>query len=137
MFIKVTEKPINLEEALVAVRDSSCGAIAIFEGTIRSSNDGKAVVGLEYEAFEPFLHAEVDRIMSEIRQRWQIHQIALIQRTGKLDVGETGIVIAISSAHRREALAACGYMIEEFKKRAPVWKKEYYGNHDAWVNCEH
>ncbi len=136
MFIEVTEQPIDPEKARTAVRHPSCGAIALFEGTIRVENEGKEVRGLEYEAHEPLLRAEVERIATEIRQRWPIHQLALLQRTGKLDVGETGIVIAVSSPHRREALAACEYMIEEFKKRAPVWKKEHYADRAAWVHCE-
>ena len=135
MLIKVTNKPIDLAEAHKVVASPSCGAIATFEGTIRSSNAGKAVLGLEYEVHDSFLHAEVGRIVEEIKTRWSIHDIALIQRIGRLDVGECGIVIAVSSPHRHEALAACEYMIEEFKKRAPVWKKEYYTDHDDWVFC--
>lgn len=135
MIIKVTNKPIDLNEARTAVQDPSCGAIVSFEGTIRSTNEGKDVVGLEYEIHEPLLRAEVARIVEEIRERWSIHELVLIQRIGRLDVGETGISIAVSSAHRHDALAACEYMIEQFKKRAPVWKKEHYGNEVAWVNC--
>lgn len=137
MFIKITDKAINLNEARSAVAHPSCGAIATFEGTIRASNDNKDVHGLEYEVHESFLRAEVERILQEIQAKWQIHELALIQRIGKLDVGECGIVIVVSSPHRHEALKACEHMIEEFKKRAPVWKKEHYKDHTDWVICHH
>jgi molybdopterin synthase catalytic subunit len=135
MLIKVCAEPIDINEARAAVHAPTCGAISVFEGTIRKTNQGKAVMGLEYEVFEAFMRAEVERIIQEIQNKWEIHELALIQRTGKLDVGECGIVIAVSSPHRREAIEACAYMIEEFKKRAPVWKKEYYQDHSDWVFC--
>ncbi len=137
MLIKVTDKPINLNEAREFVAHPSCGAAVTFEGNIRSSNEGKEVRGLEYEIHESFLRAEVERIIEELKARWEIREIALIQRIGKLDVGETGIVIAASSAHRNAAFEACRYLIEEFKKRAPVWKKEYYLDRADWVFCHH
>ena len=135
MLIKITDKPIDLNEARNAVHSPTCGAIATFEGTIRKTNIGKDVTGLEYEVHENFLHAEVERIIQEIKQRWEIHDLALIQRIGQLVVGECGLIISVSSPLRREALVACAYMIEEFKKRAPVWKKEHYTDHSDWVFC--
>ncbi len=135
MFIKLTNKPIDLNEALQAVRHPSCGAVASFEGDIRRENGGRKVLGLEYEVYEKLFHAEVERICSEAKAKWRLHEIALIQRVGKLDVGETGIFIAVASPHRREALEACAFLIEEFKKRAPVWKKEFYESGSDWVFC--
>ena len=133
MLIKVTKEAIDFEEARLAVAHPSCGAIVSFEGTIRAEHEGKIVIGLEYEVHEVFMRAEVERIVQEIQERWRIHELALIQRIGKLDVGETGIVIAVSSPHRQEALVACQYLIDEFKKRAPVWKKEYFASGEQWV----
>ena len=137
MFLHLTKHKINPNEALAAVRHASCGAIATFEGNIRQENEGRKVFGLEYEVYDKLFHAEVERIFAEIKIKWKIHEMALIQRVGKLDVGETGIYIAISSPHRREALEACDYAIEEFKKRAPVWKKEFYAEGQQWVACHH
>lgn len=136
-FIKITHEPIDLNEARVAVQDPHCGAIVIFEGCIRNHNEGQVVHGLEYEVHAPLLRAELDLIVLEARSRWKIHAVSVIQRIGRLEVGETGIVIAVSSAHRHESLEACEYIIEEFKKRAPVWKRERYKNHSAWINCKH
>ena len=125
------------EEALAFIRHPSCGAVVTFEGNIRQANKGKAVVGLEYEVYPQLFQREVEKIFAEIRERWQIHRSALIQQVGKLDLGETGIFIVISSPHRREALEALSYAIEEFKRRAPVWKKEYYTDGARWQKgCE-
>ncbi len=137
MLITLTEKSIILEDALRHVRNPSCGAVAFFEGNIRNLNQGEKVLGLEYQVYPSFFQTEVQRIFAEIKSKWPIHELALIQRTGKLDVGETGIVIAISSPHRREALQALDYTIEEFKKRAPVWKKEHTTEGENWVVCHH
>lgn len=135
MLIKITTDPIHIQEALAAVRHPSCGAVATFEGNIRNRNEGRKVLGLEYEVYEGLFQAEVRRIAGEMRGRWKIHEFALIQRAGKLDAGETGLVIAVSSPHRREAIEALTYAIEEFKKRAPVWKKEYYADAAEWIHC--
>lgn len=126
MMIRIIKGPIDPEEARRAVRHSSCGAVATFEGDIRRENDGKRVLGLEYEIYEKLFYSEVKKIIEEIQEKWKIHKIALIQRIGKLDVGETGIIIAVGSPHRCEAMEALSYAIEEFKKRAPVWKKEVH-----------
>jgi molybdopterin synthase catalytic subunit len=136
MLVKVTEDPIDVNEALQYVRHASCGAVATFEGNIRNENDGETVIRLHYEVYEPLLHKEVNRIASEIRERWPIYEMALIQRIGWLDVGDIGIVISVSSGHRREGLDALSYAIEEFKKRAPVWKKESTTGGDRWINWD-
>ena len=137
MFIKLTSEKIDLQDALQAVRHASCGAVVTFEGNIRVENQGKNVFSLEYEVYKDFFHSEVGRIVEEIKEQWPIHELALIQRVGKLEVGETGIFIAISSPHRREALGSLSYAIEQFKKRAPVWKKEYYKEEETWISCQH
>jgi molybdopterin synthase catalytic subunit len=137
MLIKVTKSSIDPNEALAVVRSPSCGAVACFEGNIRSKNEGRDVIGLEYEVYEKLFVSEVSRIFSEAKNRFGVHGLALIQRIGRLDVGETGVFLAVSSPHRREALEACSYTIEEFKKRAPVWKKEYHSSGEDWVHCNH
>lgn len=124
--VRLTHEKIDPQEALEAHHHPSCGAVVTFSGHVRNHNKGQKVLGLEYEVYEGLFCNEVDRIIQEIKEHWKIHQLSLIQRTGKLDVGELGIFIAVSSPHRREAFEACNYAIEEFKKRAPVWKKEYY-----------
>ena len=132
-FVKITHETIQPELALEAVRHPSCGAVVSFEGRIRSENQGESVAGLAYEVYEKMFYTEVEKIYSEILKNWDIHQLALIQRVGKLNVGDMGIFIAVSSAHRREAFEACACAIEEFKKRVPVWKKEFGAASEKWI----
>jgi molybdopterin synthase catalytic subunit len=134
VLLKVTDQAIDLQEALEYVRDPSCGAVAIFEGNIREQNQGTRVYALEYEVYHRLLANECETIYREICERWKIHRVIIVQRVGLLNVGETGVVICVSSGHRREALDALDYAIEEFKKRAPVWKKEHVEGAMRWIN---
>lgn len=134
MLIEITQDTIDVQAALDYVRSPACGAVTLFEGNIRNTNDGEQVTRLEYEVYDALLHNVVAAMWQEARARWQLHELAVIQRRGMLQVGDTGIVICVSSAHRREALDALSYMIEEFKKRAPVWKREHTTNHQKWIN---
>ncbi|MBI2981458.1 MAG: molybdenum cofactor biosynthesis protein MoaE [Deltaproteobacteria bacterium] len=138
MWIKLTSSKINRDEALNSVRHPRCGAVVTFEGTVRGVDEGRPVLALEYEVYEPLFRHELRKIFAEIRKRWGIDRFALIQRIGKLEVGEAGLFIAIASPHRSEALEALSYAIESFKQRAPVWKKEWTEPEGArWVHCEH
>ena len=134
MLVKLTAGTIDITEALSYVRHASCGAVAMFEGNIRNENEGEEVVNLEYEVYETLFQKEVSRIASEVNSQWNVYQIAVIQRIGLLEVGDTGIIICVSSAHRADALEGLSYMIEEFKKRAPVWKKERTSHGEKWIN---
>lgn len=134
MLVKLTEDVIDIAEALSYVRHPSCGAVTMFEGNIRCENQGEQVVNLEYEVYDKLFCKEVNRIAGEVRERWEIYEVAVVQRVGLLQVGDTGIVICASSAHRRDAFDGLSYMIEEFKKRAPVWKKERTSQSEKWIN---
>jgi len=136
MLIEVTDQSIDAGRALDYVRHRSCGAVAFFEGDIRETNEGEAVISLEYEVYEALFRKVVSQIAAEIKDRWAVHEIAVIQRSGHLQIGDAGIVIAVSSPHRREALEAVAYLIEEFKKRVPVWKKEHRPGQPKWINWE-
>jgi len=137
MLIRLIQEAVDSGEALQEVRHPSCGAVALFEGNIREQNEGRQVLALEYEVYERLFHAELRRIFAEAKERWSFYKVALIQRVGRLEIGETGIVLAVSAPHRREALEACAYIIEEFKRRAPVWKREHYPEGSEWVACHH
>lgn len=134
MLIKLTSDVIDIAEALAHVRDATCGAVTMFEGDIRNNNQGEHVIDLEYEVYEALFHKQIARIAEEAKAKWQIHETAVIQRTGLLQVGDAGLVVCVSSAHRKDALEALSYMIEEFKTRAPVWKKERTEHSEKWIN---
>lgn len=131
---KIIDMPINSMEAVEFARDPACGAVSVFEGNIRNQNKGQPVVAFYYEAYEALFHKIIAQLLTEIHSRWDVRRMAVIQRVGNLEVGDVGIVIAVSSAHRRDALEGLNYAIEEFKRRAPVWKKESTLNGDEWIN---
>ena len=120
-----------------ALEDPAAGGYAAFEGWVRNHNEGHAVTRLEYEAFEALAHKEGERIVNEAIQRYGVLKAACVHRVGSLAIGDLAVWVGVSSRHRAEAFAACRYIIDEVKHRAPIWKKEHYVNGDSgWVNCE-
>ena len=124
----------------IALRENftapGAGAFTCFEGRVRDNNDGKSVVALDYEAYEPLCRAEMEKIFQEARNRCAAIDIKAAHRTGKLKVGELVVWVGVLAAHRDEAFTACRYVIDELKKRLPVWKKEYYADGSSqWSYC--
>ncbi len=109
------------------------GAVVTFVGTVRGWNQGRKVLRLEYEAFEPLALKAFARIADEVAGHWPSARIALHHRTGSLGPGEPSVVIAAASPHRGEAFAACRYVIERVKQVAPVWKREFFEGGDCWI----
>jgi molybdopterin synthase catalytic subunit len=109
------------------------GAVVTFLGLVRNHNAGRRVDHLEYEAFEPLALKAFARIDEELRARWPDARMALHHRVGRLDVGEASIAIAVASAHRAAAYAACRYAIERVKQIAPIWKREFFDGGDVWI----
>lgn len=125
--------PLKLSEGFNA---PGAGALNCFEGRVRDHNEGKSVVALEYEAYEPLCHAQMKKIFEETRGRFPVIDIKATHRTGKLKVGDLAVWVGVLAPHREEAFAACRYIIDELKKRLPIWKKEYYADGtSAWTSC--
>ena len=131
---KVTTGVLSLDEAYAAVRRDGCGAVALFIGTVRDHHDGKKVVSISYSAFQEMAEKEFARIALEARSRWTIGEVYIAHRTGKLEIGDASVVIAVSAPHRAEAFEACRHAIEALKKMAPVWKEEFYETGKAWIS---
>jgi molybdopterin synthase catalytic subunit len=132
--LKVTTAPLSIDEALAAVRQDGCGAVALFVGTVRDHHDGKRVVSISYSAFGEMAEKEFAKIAEEAARRWTIGGLHIAHRTGKLAIGEASVVVAASAPHRAEAFEACRYAIETLKKTAPIWKEEFYEDGKAWVS---
>jgi molybdopterin synthase catalytic subunit len=130
---EITEAPLSLDALIPAVRQDSSGAVASFLGVVRATSRGRTVRYLEYEAFPEMAVAKMREIVDEIRGRWPVDRVALIHRTGRLQIGEASVAIAVSSPHRREALEACAYAIERLKAIVPVWKKEVWTDGAEWI----
>ena len=112
------------------------GAVVTFEGIVRDHNEGKRILTLEYEAFDQLAGKEAEKILNEAQKKFDVHTLQCFHRIGKLSVGEMAVWVEASAAHRDSAFKACRYIIDEIKKRLPIWKKEYYTDGDSgWVNC--
>ena len=131
------DSPLSVDRALDAIRNENGGGEAIFIGRVRASNRGKTVRYLHYECEAGMAEKEFERIIREIRAKWPVKCVHIEHRIGKLEVGEIAVIVAISSEHRREALEACRYGIDETKHRVPIWKKEVSSTGEEWIGiCE-
>jgi molybdopterin synthase catalytic subunit len=130
----LTDRPIDLAALLRAVESPERGGVASFLGLVRNHHAGREVLRLDYSAYGPMAEAECARIVAEAESRWQV-AIALRHRVGSLAIGDAAVAVVAASAHRDEAFAACRHVIEEVKRRVPVWKREYYADGTvAWVD---
>jgi molybdopterin synthase catalytic subunit len=122
----VVEREIIAESLTREVAGSENGAIALFLGTVRASNEGRPVTGIEYSAYREMAATEMTAILGEAHRRHEFSSAVVEHRIGTLEVGEASIGVAVSSPHRRAALDALDYIVEEVKRRAPIWKLEHY-----------
>ncbi len=134
---KLQTTVINTEQARKSLLNIQAGAYVSFEGWVRNHHDGKAVEYLEYEAYPPLCDSEAQEIICETMDKWPLHDIKIIHRTGHLDPGDMAVWIGVTSVHRKEAFEACRYTIDELKHRVPIWKKEFYADGSSiWVRCQ-
>jgi molybdopterin synthase catalytic subunit len=132
----LSTEPLHLARLVEQVQAPSRGGIACFTGAVRDLQDGRAVARLEYSAYGAMAEAECERIVREAEARWPC-AVALQHRIGTLAVGEAAVAVAAASAHREEAFAACRYVIEEVKRRVPIWKREVFADGRVeWVDPE-
>jgi molybdopterin synthase catalytic subunit len=130
---EVTSEPLSVDDLVAAVLTDADGAVVTFVGTVRDNHNGRAVFTLEYEAYPEMAETEMRRIGLEMLEKWGLHGIAMQHRVGKLAVGETSVIIAAASPHRREAFEACSEALDLLKATVPVWKKEYFEDGEVWV----
>ena len=130
---RLSETPLSLDDAVREVASDDAGAIATFTGTTRSRSRGREVVRLEYEAYEGMAEAEMERIAADLKAHHSLIEVAIHHRVGVVGIGETSVVIAVSSAHRADALAACAEAIDTLKGSVPLWKKEIYVGGEEWI----
>jgi molybdopterin synthase catalytic subunit len=126
-------EPLSLDRAVDEVRDERAGAIATFTGTTRIQSRGRAVQHLDYEAYEGMAEAVMAEIAESLQARYELCAIAIHHRIGRVGIGETSVVIAVSAPHRGDALAACKDAIDTLKERVPLWKKETYDGGEEWI----
>ncbi len=133
--IKITEKHIDVQKVIDTASALQAGAVNVFVGTVRNTANGKNVVWLEYEAYENMAVVEIRKIIDEAAARWPMQGWAVSHRIGTLRPGETAVAIAVSTPHRKDSFEACQYIIDEIKRRVPIWKKEVFEGGEEWVSA--
>jgi molybdopterin synthase catalytic subunit len=129
----LSDEPLSLERVVEEVRSDEAGAIATFTGTTRIQSRGRTVTHLDYEAYEGMAEQVMAEIAGELEAKYELTAVAIHHRTGRVGIGETSVVIAVSAAHRQDALAACKDAIDRLKERVPLWKKEVYEGGEEWI----
>jgi MoaE-MoaD fusion protein len=134
---RVVDVPLSPDAIAAEVDDPGAGGIVIFSGVVRNQTDGRPVKFLEYEAHAAMAEAKLREIGAAIRARWVgVRRIAMLHRIGRLDIGESSVLIAVSAAHRGDAFDACRYAIDTLKRTVPVWKKEHFEDGEVWVGLQ-
>jgi molybdopterin synthase catalytic subunit len=139
--LRMTFAPLVLAEVYALADDPANGAVVVMSGMVRNNSEGKAVVALEYQAYEPMALEVFKQIAAQIRVTWaDATRVVIHHRTGKLVVGDISVLVAVGCPHRAEAFAACQYAIDTLKHNAPIWKKEHWvDGSTSWVSigsCE-
>jgi molybdopterin synthase catalytic subunit len=128
--------PLLLDEVYNLADTGANGAVVLMSGTVRNQTAGKPVLYLEYQAYEPMAIATFRQIAQHIRKEWpETNRVVIHHRTGKLQIGEISVLVAVGCPHRAEAFAACQYAIDTLKHNAPIWKKEFWADGSSqWVS---
>jgi molybdopterin synthase catalytic subunit len=130
---EVSTDPVSVDDVVARLGDPAVGAVSTFVGVVRGETGGRETLYLEYEAYPEMAERELRRIAEEIREHWRtVQEVAIVHRIGRLEVGETIVVIAVSSAHREELFDATHYAIDRLKEIVPIWKKEMGPDGSEW-----
>ena len=132
-FFELTTEPIDVGQVARRVVLPECGATVTLDGYAREWTNGKRTLYLVYEAYDQMALTEMQRLGAEAHKRFEIAHLGIVHRTGRLDIGETSVVIAASAPHRQAAFQACEWAIKELKRTVPIWKKEIFENGEEWV----
>jgi len=131
----IVKTPIGIQD-LAHCTDQRCGAWASFLGVVRNHNHGRQVRSLTYECYPSMAEKEIHRIGLEAKRRFGLSDVLIRHRVGRLQIGEVALSVAVSAPHRREAFEACRIVVDEIKRRVPIWKKEVYEDGSGeWVHC--
>lgn len=134
--IQIVRETIPTKQIAASLKAAEDGALAVFEGIVRNHSHGKTTLYLEYEAYEPMALIKMREISFHIRKTFSIDRLAIVHRLGRIEIGETSVLVAVSSAHRAAAFDACRYGIDTLKQVVPIWKKEYFSDGAVWSEGE-
>jgi molybdopterin synthase catalytic subunit len=130
---RLSADPLSLDAAVREVRRDEAGAIATFTGTVRNRSRNRSVLYLEYEAYEGMAEETMAALAADLQSRYDVAEIAIHHRVGRVEIGEPSVVVAVSAPHRQDALAACKEAIDTLKQTVPLWKKEVYEGGEEWI----
>ena len=132
---RVTTEPLSIQQVNDLVKRPTDGAVVTFDGIVRNNVDSRPVRYLEYEAYAAMAEKKLAEIGAEVQQKFAVGEIAMMHRIGRLEIGESSIVIAVAAPHRHAAFEACAYAMDRVKAEVPVWKKEFFADGaDHWAN---
>jgi len=132
-FFEITNEPLNVGAIARRVVPSNCGAIVTLDGFVRQYTKGRETEYLVYEAYEPMALKEMEKLIERADGLFEIEAVTIVHRLGRLEIGETSVVIAVAAPHRRAAFEACEWLIKELKRTVPIWKKEVYADGEIWI----
>lgn len=130
----ITHECIHTQEIVDSLKRGEDGAALAFEGIVRNQTRGRKTLYLDYEAYEPMALQEMEALASEALVKFQVRDVAIVHRLGRLQIGETSVLIAVASAHRAAAFEACRWLIDILKRKVPIWKKEYFEDGAIWAD---
>ena len=134
--IRIQSGTIRPEELLAAVRSDGDGAEALFVGAVRNENQGRRVRYLEYHAYPAMAEQEMSKLRDQALERFEISEVAIVHRTGRMEIGDVAVAIAVAAPHRAPAFDACRWIIDTLKQAVPIWKKEFFEGGEVWVEGE-
>ena len=132
-FAELTSEPISIDSIARRVVPPECGATVTLDGYVRKFTKGRETLHLVYEAYEAMAIKEMEKLIDRAKSDFEISNVGIVHRLGKLEIGETSVAISVAAPHRKAAFAACEWLIRELKRTVPIWKKEVYADGEVWV----
>jgi molybdopterin converting factor subunit 1 len=134
--VRIVREPIATQDFLATLKRPEDGAAVVFEGVVRDNTRGRRTLYLDYEAYEGMALRQMEGLAAQARERFAVRAVSIIHRLGRLEIGETSVLIVVASAHRGAAFEACRWIIDTLKTTVPIWKKEYFEDGAAWADGE-
>ena len=135
-FYELTANPISIDSVARRIVPPECGATVTLDGYVRKFTNGRETLYLVYEAYEEMALKEMQKLIDQAKQQYDIANVGMVHRLGKLEIGETSVVISVAAPHRKAAFQACEWLIRELKRTVPIWKKEVYADGERWIEGE-
>ena len=132
-FAELTNNPLDIGAIARRCVPPECGATVTLDGYVRQFTRGRETLYLEYEAYEPMALTEMAKLIEQAKKEFEVSNVGIVHRLGKLDIGETSVVVSVAAPHRKAAFAACEWLIRELKRTVPIWKKEVYADGEEWI----